>query len=271
MVDPEGLVVLGTSAPIALKILGPTADYLGDELQHWAEQRVANIQRIFENAKLKLGDDGLNRPGGVPPRVLREVLEEGSYCDDELSCEYFGGILASSKTQVTRDDRGATLAALVGRLSTYQIRSHYFLYVHARRLVRTSQLRHNFAAAVALREEGRFFVPWDAWFAGMEVGSDETWEPIFEHCILGLIREGLLQDFYRAGPPEILSESIGRQVPVGGFVFGISWLGVELFSAAHSAGTNPKLGFLSPDAGNSSEAHVTLSDEIVSLNSLPSL
>lgn len=116
MTDPAGLIALGTSAPLALKILGPTADYLGDGLQSWTERRVQNVRRIFEIAGRRLGDENLSRDGTVSPRILKAVLDEGSYWDDELGAEYFGGILASSRNEIGRDDRGATLAALVGRL-----------------------------------------------------------------------------------------------------------------------------------------------------------
>lgn len=68
----------------------------------------------------------LRRPGAVPPKVLKGIIGEAPFCDDELSAEYFGGVLASSRTGVSRNDRGAAFAALVGRLSAYEIRAHFF-------------------------------------------------------------------------------------------------------------------------------------------------
>jgi hypothetical protein len=127
--DPgTGLTVLGTalgSAKVVEKILGPTAEYLGLGMREWTEHRVENLGKVFENAKKKLGEK-LDGPGAVPPKVLKGILEEGQFCDDELAAEYFGGVLASSKSEVGRDDRGAAFIALIGRLSSYQIRAHFF-------------------------------------------------------------------------------------------------------------------------------------------------
>src|SRR6266404_2227164 len=125
-----GLTILGTaigSKTVVEKLLGPTAEYIGVGLKNWTEKRVNNLARIFENAQKRLGGN-LNDPGSVPPRVLKEILAEGSFCDDELSAEYFGGVLASSRSEIPRDDRGAAFARLVSRLTSYQIRTHFLLY-----------------------------------------------------------------------------------------------------------------------------------------------
>ena len=66
------------------KLLGPTADYLGEGLRDLTRRRLESIGRIFSNASAKLGDQ-LDAPGQVPPRVLRTVMNEGSYCEDPVS------------------------------------------------------------------------------------------------------------------------------------------------------------------------------------------
>src|SRR6266567_7917518 len=122
MEPATGLTILGTavgSAKIVEKLLGPTAEYLGDGLKSWTEKRVENTKRIFQHATKLLGDR-IETAGGVPPKVLKGILDEGSFCDDELSAEYFGGVLASSRSGVSRDDRGAAFIALLGRLTTYE-------------------------------------------------------------------------------------------------------------------------------------------------------
>ena len=129
--DPStgtGLAVLGAaigSKELVIKLLGPTADYIGTGLQAWTERRVNNVGRIFDIAVQRLGDK-LNTEGRVHPKVLKEILSEGSFCDDQLAAEYFGGLLASSRTGISRDDRGAYFVSLVANLSTYQVRAHYF-------------------------------------------------------------------------------------------------------------------------------------------------
>src|SRR5262249_27664159 len=129
--DPNsGLAILGAaigSRKLVEKVLGPTAEYVGAGLRAFAQHRVENVKRIFHKASILLED---NPPAGqaVPPRVLRDVLNDGSYRDDELTAEYYGGILASSRSGIPRDDRGAVFTALLSRLSTYQLRAHYVLY-----------------------------------------------------------------------------------------------------------------------------------------------
>jgi hypothetical protein len=96
----SGLAILGAaigSAKLIEKVLGPTAEYLGTGLRDFAQHRVDNVKRIFQKANAFLGD---NPPAGqaVPPRVLRDVLNDGSYRDDELTASYYGGILASSRS-----------------------------------------------------------------------------------------------------------------------------------------------------------------------------
>lgn len=109
---PDPITAVGAGAIAAYlgkdglaKLLGPTADYLGGELQAYTQRRMENVGRIFSRAESKLGDK-LERPGQVPPKVLKTIINDGSYADDELAVEYFGGVLASSRTEIGRDDRG---------------------------------------------------------------------------------------------------------------------------------------------------------------------
>ena len=121
----------GGLGDVVYKILGPTADYLGDELLTLAKKRIGNTDKIFSSAAKKLGDK-LDRPGQVPPKVLKTIINEGSYFDDAVAVEYFGGVLASSRTEVGRDDRGDRLAKMIDNLSAYQIRSHYIMVPNVR-------------------------------------------------------------------------------------------------------------------------------------------
>lgn len=125
-----GLAALGSaqvSKDALGKMLGPTAEYIGEGVRSWSERRTENVQRVFAVAHRRLGD-GINRPGAVPPRVLKAVLDEAQVADDELVAEYLGGVLVSSRSEVGRDDRAASIARLVSGLSSYAIRTHYVLY-----------------------------------------------------------------------------------------------------------------------------------------------
>jgi hypothetical protein len=65
------------------------------------------VEKILNYArKTRVGD---GKRGRVPPKVLRDVLYHGYVREDELSAQYFGGVLASSLSGINRDDRGSSL------------------------------------------------------------------------------------------------------------------------------------------------------------------
>jgi hypothetical protein len=258
METATGLTVLGTaigSAKVVEKILGPTADYLGLGIRDWAQRRIENVGRIFENAQKKLGAR-LEEPGTVPPKVLKGILDEGSFCDDELAGEYFGGVLASSRSEVGRDDRGAAFIALIGRLSAYQIRSHFVFYRMIHMLyegvdenIGTHQGRHRL----------RTLIPLSAYVAAMEFGERENVESILSHVMFGLSREYLVeQDFLYGSVEHLRSQSNYAAAEGPSILLSPSVLGVELYLWAHGRGDLYSREILNPAVHLISDVAVTL-------------
>jgi hypothetical protein len=245
-----GLTVLG-SAPLVQKILGPTADYLGAGLKDWTERGAKNVNRVFEKATHRLGDK-INTPGAVPPKVLKGILAEGQFCDDELSAEYFGGVLASSRTSVGRDDRGAAFIALIGRLSSYQIRSHYFFYSMIRLLYEGSTETISMPEG---RQNLKTFIPLVAYATAMEFSGGENAELITSHVMFGLSREDLIEGMFMFGSPGTLRSSY-PQADTNGILFAPSALGAELFLWAHGRGDVRIAEFLHPDTDLRSEINI---------------
>src|SRR5213595_3176893 len=105
MADPNtGLAVLGAAIgtkDLIVKVLGPTAEYLGGGLKDWTQRRVANLARTFSAAARKLPESP-SPDEAVPPRVLRAVMNDASFAEDPVMAEYFGGVLASSRSGVSR-------------------------------------------------------------------------------------------------------------------------------------------------------------------------
>jgi hypothetical protein len=240
-----GLTILGAaigSAKVVEKMLGPTADYLGGGIKHWTEKRVHNVGRIFEHARIKLGSK-IDHTGTVPPKVLRSVLDDGSFCDDELAAEYFGGVLASSRSEVSRDDRGASLAALVGRLTTYQIRTHFFFY----NLIKSIFDGDPFSVS---NNEGRqalrTYVPFSSYVLAMEFTPKEDVAVILNHVMFGLAKEDLIDQSFQFGPKDHMAKQFGETVDAG-IVFAPSALGVELFLWAYGRGDLNIAKFLDPE------------------------
>lgn len=232
--DPQTVLALFGSvggAQVLVRVLGPTADYLGNELQDWTKRRRENVARILENADMKLDDDV---EGAVSPRVLAGIMNEGSFNDAEVAVDYLGGVLASSKSGVSRDDRGATFTALVNRLSTYELRTHYILYSIARSLLLGTQ--ENFADS-GVRLSNRVFVPNQAYVTAMDFSDDERFEIIAPHVFWGLHRENLIGDAWAYGSPRALGAiTLGALANEPGIVFEVSMPGIELFLWAHGLG-----------------------------------
>lgn len=217
------------------KLLGPTADYLGEGLRDFTQRRVDSINKIFSNASKKLGSQ-LEEPGQVPPRVLKTVVNEGSYCEDPVALEYFGGVLASSRTGRGRDDRGARLAKVIDDLSTYQIRTHYLLYTTVAKLFLKSG---NTFAEDRNRAQMKVFLPVEGYAATMELSQEEWDNPqIMAHIWHGLSSDGLIGDNWQFGNQESLKAHFARASGAG-IVCCPSSLGVELFLWAFGHGDKP--------------------------------
>lgn len=248
MEPATGLALLGSAvggAKIVEKILGPTSEYLGSGLRTWTEKRVQNVAAIFNKAQHKLGSD-INREGSVPPKVLKEILDEGSFCDNELTAEYFGGILASSRSPNGRDDRGATYLRLTAELSTYQIRFHYICYFWWRHLYVGSGLRPTFGDEL---RKMWLFLPYLFLLPAMEFGASEPPLDILLHCTSGLARAGLIEIDLWGTPEHINTFGKARgwtEVTTGGITVCPTQFGIDFFLWAIGAGSVSRSDFLAP-------------------------
>lgn len=234
-----GLAILG-SKEIIEKLLGPTADYLGAELRTYAEKGVKNLRRVFDNGVRKVGSR-LEEPGQVPPRVLKSLLTEGYFCEDELGAEYFGGVLASARTGVARDDRGAAIISLIARLSTYQLRAHYIFFTALKQLYGGSSANLGHGPD---RNKSFVFFPVSAFLQAMDFDPSERGDALVGHILNGLCREGLISEHFGAGTPLIMKENFDLVVSEDGIVFTPGAIGVELYYWAHGCGNRGLHEFL---------------------------
>lgn len=233
MADPITTVGLGVLAAYLgkdglEKLLGPTADYLGGGLKDFTQKRVEAIGRIFASAQGKLGSKA-DMPGEVPPKVLKSVLNEGSYASDPLAVEYFGGILASARTEGGRDDRSARLAKIVDSLSTYQLRAHFLIYATVRRLFHDKGLPFNMEG----RSKMQLFVSFDDFAASMAFDPNELEQfgQLLNHVFFGLHADNLIADIFLYGNKDVMAKHFSA-APDGGIVCQPSALGAELFLSA---------------------------------------
>lgn len=233
-----GLAAIGAaevSKDAIQRILAPTADYVGAGVLSGTKATV-NTVRVLAISVRRLGRR-LETDGRVPPRVMREVLDQAPFCDDELTAEYIGGILASSYGPNTRDDRGVTLMTTIRRLSTYSIRMHYICYRDHFRLfpgplpqIPVFESLPNTMVAIDLR----VFANFPGFRAAMDLSADEDIYQIYLHGHHALGREDLLSGG-PMGDAAFLTESLRQKSQANyafdsdGFVYKNTMAGEELF------------------------------------------
>lgn len=245
---PEPITTIGVGAIAAYlgkdgvaKLLGPTAEYLGGELREFTKKRIENVGKIFSSAEAKLGEN-INKPGHIPPKVLKIIVNEGSYCEDHIAVDYFGGILASSRTELGRDDRGARIAKILDGLSAYQIRTHYLIYSYIRKLFHDS----GYAFNQNDRSKMEIFIPFDSYTISMQFDEKEIKQfiAILNHSFFGLNTEGLINTFHY-GPEDYIKNSC-PDAKGGGIIVQPSAFGAEMYLWGYGEG-NRELSYILND------------------------
>lgn len=246
MEPATGLTILGGaigSAKVIEKLLGPTADYLGEEVRNYTKKGLSNLGRVFSHAASTLGMK-IEDPGQVPPKVLKGILEEGYFSEDQLSAQYFGGVLASSRTGIQRDDRGTSFIQLTGRLSTYQIRTHFVFYTLLKRMCNG---RPENLGLSNERQKFKIWIPFPLYNTAMDFQSDEDPNVLLHHTMNGLHREELIDGTWNMGSIEHLKKSENLKVDSGGIIFRPSAVGLELYLWAHGVSSVAIINFLTAD------------------------
>ena len=234
MVDPiTGAISIGAglagkeaakaTGGLLSRVLGPSADELGEALRSYTAFRVANVNRIATKAEQK--QEGA---GTVPPRVAHRLLEEGSFSDDELMAEYLSGVLAGSRSPDGRDDRAIVWSELVAGMSSLQLRAHFLLY---REWARLLQGRRDVQLSLDVgRTQARLVVPLAPFLVLLAGDSDVDMGVALAHSIPGLVRLGLIGNNYHWGS----SESSGISNPPFSNLLRVepSSAGIELYGLA---------------------------------------
>jgi len=127
---PTSIIIAGAAAAskdVVVKLLGPTADYLGESIRDLVQKSRENISRILKRAAEKCNEE-LDKPGQVNPRVLKHICDEGRFVEDALTTEYFAGIMAAARTEDGKDDSALPIVNLIKGLSSDQLRLHFVFY-----------------------------------------------------------------------------------------------------------------------------------------------
>jgi hypothetical protein len=219
----EAAITVWGSKDLMMKLLGPTADYVGGEAKNFVAKCNINLDRVFKKATLKLGDK-IEQDGTVNPRVLKNIVDEGRFCEDELTAEYYGGILASARSGNGRDDRGVTLLATIKDLSIYQLRFHYLAY----RVFNSLFIGQGFNLGdTSDCEKMTIFIPMRVYSSAMAFTDEENPSAILSHVLFGLAKHNLISSF-SSGHPDFLRNRTPK-ITEAGIMLSPTLPGAELF------------------------------------------
>jgi hypothetical protein len=94
-----GIAVVGgaiASKDVLLKVLGPSAEYVGGELKNLVQRCNINLSDVFASS-LRKGAE--HATGSVDGRTARSIFDDAAYCDDDLIKDYYGGLLCGAKSE----------------------------------------------------------------------------------------------------------------------------------------------------------------------------
>ena len=119
----------GSVTQVTSKLLGATSILMSDGFKEaWA----ISWQKIMENAATKTPD--LDDGKATNLRVTCEVFRHGSITDDPICIDYFGGILAASRSTDGKNDTAIHYLDCIKAMSAKQLHLHYAIYSSAQRL-----------------------------------------------------------------------------------------------------------------------------------------
>jgi len=108
---------------ILQKTLGPVLVEIGDDLKRvYTKGR----DKIIEKAYKKIDNPEDNKSANL--RIAHDVLTNGAFTDNEICAEYFGGVLASSRSEGGENDDAMQLLNTIKSLSSKQLYLHYIIY-----------------------------------------------------------------------------------------------------------------------------------------------
>ncbi|MGC5225437.1 hypothetical protein ACPW96_22970 [Micromonospora sp. DT81.3] len=230
---------------LMIRTFGPVADSLGVELGKVPQFVGRNLERLAEKFNRR---DRSEKPRELSARLLRQVLDEAMYAEDEIVAEYLSGVLVTSGDGM-KNDRGVSVTAVIRRLSALQLKVHYLFY---------SELwRHRRGERVDLRwsiERARLHVEFDLEdfmrALTLEHLNEEERRDVVGHAIWGLGREGLIDE----DSWEFIVRR-GEETPLGAHAhtdrepmlsFHPSPLGAELFLWGCGSGVVDQSQYLDP-------------------------
>jgi hypothetical protein len=211
------IISVTTGLAIANKLLGKTAEAIAEDLKNLYSK---GRDKIIEVALRKTPN--INDGGQSNLRVARDVFFNGSFTDEAICAEYFGGILASSRSSDGKDDRGVYYTDIIKSLSSKQLLSHYIIYRTLNKLwaeMPSKSKRPNVGIADELQN-------YSIWFATMEL---ERMGLIIDKDFIALNNKGLISDRFEAQQHKLSEEKMLPYTKVEP-----SMSGIQLYAVIHN-------------------------------------
>lgn len=234
---PPELPAIGVGAGLAWRVLGPPLDRVAHHLSGFVDYAADNIGAVFQAASDKLPAE--LEDGAVNVRAAVKIIDEAAFAETDVVVDYLGGVMASSRLDAGDGDQGVSWSALIGRLSSNQLRLHYLLYSGLREIAQREDLMLD-----TRMHEVYLFAPFSSLFeAAPELESADP-SDVFGEAFLGLKRELLLGDQFGWGNPDYLAP-VSPDVPESGVIFTPTFEGVRLFMWGHGRGGADEVAFSS--------------------------
>jgi hypothetical protein len=189
VLEPAATDALKTGSKLLERLLGPSVDIMGAQ---WADRlREKNMATLLRKTQIR---ENADNPGVTAPRLAAQVFEAAQFADDEIVAEYFSGVLQSSRSDADPSDAGISWSALIGRLSSDQLRMHFLIYSSVRgALIELGKERANQLHETAV------LVPLQPLFEQLDLSGARR-GPRFSDALDGLLREGIIGGNYAYGP-----------------------------------------------------------------------
>lgn len=185
------------------RVLGPSVAAIGDGLGEWTTIRWRNLLRLDEKVSRRLRDDD-EEDQTVHPRVAKEILDEGSWIDNDLHQEYLAGLLVGARSKDGASDSQAYLARIVTGLTAQQVRLHYLMIsTYAGYWDGAGDCPFPFNRKDHYRRHA----------VRIDVNDLTDKFPDFEQTAGGLLREGIVQDFGRPLVPGGTDDTYTSLIP----------------------------------------------------------
>jgi hypothetical protein len=107
-----------------LKVLGPTAEYVGGELKNLVQRCNINLSDVFASSLRKGAEQAT---GSVDARTAKSIFDDAAYCDDGLIKDYYGGLLCGAKSE-DGDDTALSYVSILKGMSRLQVKTHFLIY-----------------------------------------------------------------------------------------------------------------------------------------------